>query len=129
MKGAEVPMKGPLDVWKRCGKYRSEMREHFLMFSLNASHAVIKRHVISIGTLTESLVHPREVFRPAIKDCAAAIVVAHNHPSGDARPSQEDRAVTLRLRNAGILMGIPVLDHIVVTRSDWQRVKTDVKGE
>lgn len=124
MKIKEDPLKGPADVWTRCKGYRNKMQEHFIVFTLDASHRVINRHLISIGTLTESLVHPREVFRPAIIDYAAAIVVAHNHPSGDPMPSREDKQVTIRLRAAGKIIGIPMLDHIVVTKETWQRVKT-----
>jgi DNA repair protein RadC len=70
--------------------------------------------MISQGTLTASLVHPREVFRPALRDAAAALVLVHNHPSGDPTPSAEDREVTARLASAGEILGVRVLDHIVV---------------
>ena len=75
---------------------------------------MIATHQITVGTLDASLVHPREVFRSAIKDAASSIILAHNHPSGDATPSREDRAVTDRLTDAGKLIGIDVLDHIVM---------------
>jgi DNA repair protein RadC len=75
---------------------------------------VLRSEVISQGTLTASLVHPREVFRPALRDAAAALVLVHNHPSGDPTPSAEDREVTARLAKAGEILGIRVVDHVVV---------------
>jgi len=92
-------------------------REHFLCFHLNAKNMVISHDIVSIGTLGASLVHPREVFKGAILANAAAIIIVHNHPSGDTKPSREDNQVTDRLCEAGKLLGIPVLDHIVVTNS------------
>ena len=91
-----------------------DQRERFVAIFLTARQNVIGYSTISIGCLTASLVHPRELFRPAILAGAASIVVAHNHPSGDAEPSAEYVALTRRLVAAGSLMGIEVLDHIVV---------------
>ena len=90
-------------------------REAFCALLLNARHLVIAFHVISIGSLNSATVHPREVFRPAIAAGAAAMVVAHHHPSGDVSPSPEDRKITERLIAAGELLGIQVLDHVIVT--------------
>ena len=81
---------------------------------LNAKNAVIGIHTVSIGTLSSSLVHPREVFKPAIQASAAGLVVAHNHPSGKTEPSREDRDVTERIVEAGKTLGIEVLDHLVI---------------
>ncbi len=89
-------------------------QEEFHIVTLDTKNQVIDTHRITIGTLDASLVHPREVFRPAIKDAAASVILVHNHPSGDATPSQEDFAVTRRLESAGELLGIKVLDHIVL---------------
>lgn len=89
-------------------------REEFHIVCLDTKNQVIDTHQISVGTLDASLVHPREVFRPAIKDSAASVILAHNHPSGDPTPSAEDRAVTRRLENAGRTLGIAVLDHVVL---------------
>lgn len=90
-------------------------REHFLVLYLDARHAPSARSVISIGTATASLVHPREVFQPAVLLGAVAVIVMHNHPSGDPTLSREDHEVTQRLRKAGDLLGIKLLDHIVWT--------------
>ena len=91
-------------------------REHFTVAALDARRHVIGVQVVSVGTLSASLVHPREVFKPAILLNAAAIVVCHNHPSGDTSPSSEDREATRRLSRAGELLGIPVADHIILGR-------------
>jgi len=105
-----------------------EETERFVCVYLDGRNRVITSSVVSVGTLTASLVHPREVFRLAIALNAAAVVLAHNHPSGDPAPSPEDVALTARLREAGTLLGIRVLDHIVmgergrfVAFAEWQR--------
>ena len=89
-------------------------RETFHVLLLDGKHALLRRERISTGTLTASLVHPREVYRSAVREGAAAILCAHNHPSGDPEPSGEDLEVTRRLRRAGRLLGIPLLDHVVI---------------
>ena len=92
-------------------------QEEFHIVSLDTKNQVIDTHCITVGTLDASLVHPREVFRAAIKDAASSIILVHNHPSGDPTPSREDIAVTERLTDSGKLLGIDVLDHIVLGRS------------
>jgi DNA repair protein RadC len=89
-------------------------REHFLVAMLDQKNKVIGINTVSIGSLTASVVHPREVMKPAILSNAAALVCGHNHPSGAPHPSQEDRALTKRLVDAGQLLGIKVLDHIII---------------
>lgn len=93
---------------------RDDPRERFVAVYLDSKHNPIAVHDAHVGTCDSSPVHPREVFGPAVALAAAAVVVAHNHPSGDPTPSAEDRAVTERLRQAGELLGVPVLDHLVV---------------
>ena len=88
-------------------------QEKFVVALLDTKHTPMAVVVVTVGTLDASLVHPREVFRPAIVEGAAAVVVSHNHPSGDATPSREDIEVDKRLQEAGTLLGITVLDHIV----------------
>jgi len=94
---------------------RSARKEHFLAYYLNARSQLIHAETVSIGTLSASLVHPREVFSPSLSHCAAAVIVAHNHPSGDCTPSSEDKDATRRLQRAGELLGIPLLDHVIVS--------------
>jgi len=101
-------------VAEQMAVYARKKKEHFVTFYLDASHRVIYAEVVSIGTLTASLVHPREVFAPAVAHRAAAIIVAHNHPSGLENPSREDRITTKRLADAGKILGIPLLDHVIV---------------
>ena len=93
---------------------READREHFVAFDLDVRHRIIERRTVAIGTLTGVEVHPREVFRPAIANGAAAIIVAHNHPSGDPTPSRQDVELTRRLREVGELCGIALLDHLIV---------------
>ncbi len=113
---------GPKDVWDAMIDLRSSKKEHFVVFLLNSRSQEIKREVISIGTLAESLVHPREVFEPAIRQSAFSIILAHNHPSGNLEPSQADLNVTKRLTNIGQLLGISVEDHVVVTEKEFKSI-------
>ena len=89
-------------------------REHFVVLLLNQKNRVIGVHTVSVGSLTASIVHPRETFKAAILANAAAIICGHNHPSGDCQPSREDRAITQRLKEGGALLGINLLDHVIV---------------
>jgi len=108
-------IRGPDDVVALVGaKLRKEKRENFIVLILNARHEVMCLETVSVGSLNASIVHPREVFRPAVIESAASIVLVHNHPSGDPEPSEEDLAITKRLVEAGELLGIGVLDHVVV---------------
>lgn len=89
-------------------------QEHFYTLLLNSRNEIIKKELVSIGILNASLIHPREVFKPAIRESANAIILVHNHPSGDPNASEEDIAVTKELVNAGEILGIKVLDHVIV---------------
>lgn len=112
---APKPVRGPDDVVALIGrKLRAESREHFLVLLLNARHECVAVETISIGSLNASIVHPREVFRPAVLAAAASIIVAHNHPSGDPEPSEEDLSITRRLAQVGELLGIGLLDHLIL---------------
>jgi DNA repair protein RadC len=94
--------------------YRDRRKEYFLALLLDGKNRVIREVQISEGSLNQSIVHPREVFNPAVRESAAAIILVHNHPTGDPAPSREDREITRRLREAGDLMGVKVLDHIII---------------
>lgn len=93
---------------------KDNTKEHFILLSLDASHKVISYSVISVGTANYSVVHPREVFQVAILSGAVAIIVAHNHPSGSSLPSDADHEVTKKLKDAGEVLGIKVLDHVII---------------
>ena len=108
-------IRGPDDVVAFVGpKLRKEKREHFLVLLLNARHEAMGKETISIGSLNASIVHPREVFKPAVLASAASVVLVHNHPSGDSEPSEEDLTITKRLVEVGELVGIAVLDHVII---------------
>ncbi len=98
-------------------------REHFWILTLNARHQITGKEVISVGSLDASIVHPREIFKNCIKKSAKAIILVHNHPSGDPTPSDEDIYVTKRLIDAGRLLGINVLDHVVVAEGSYVSIK------
>lgn len=111
------------DVWKLCVDFRGSKKEHFAAFFLDTQNKQIERQIISIGILNASLVHPREVFEPAVALHAASIIVVHNHPSGGVEPSPDDIAITKRLAEAGKILGIELLDHIIVTASEHISLK------
>ena len=104
-------------------------REHFRALFLTARHIPIGVHTVSVGCLTASLVHPRELFRPAILVGATGIVVTHNHPSGDPEPSAEDLALTRRLAAAGTLLGIELLDHVITGDGTARWVSLKDRGQ
>lgn len=101
---------------------RDKKQEYFVCLTLDGANRLIAKRVISIGTLTSSLVHPREVFADAITDRAASIIVAHNHPSGNLQASEADKDVTERLREAGELLGVVLIDHILLTKVGFARI-------
>jgi DNA repair protein RadC len=108
-------IRGSADASELLQRYLSGVdREHFVVMLLDRKNKVIGLHTVSVGSLTASVVHPRETFKVAILANAAAVIFGHNHPSGDPQPSGEDRALTKRLVEAGKLLGISVLDHIVI---------------
>jgi DNA repair protein RadC len=100
-------------------RFFSANKEHFLSLHLNSKNQLIREVLVSIGSLSTSVVHPREVFAPAVRDSTAALIFIHNHPSGDPAPSREDKDCTQRLLHAGQILGIRVLDHIVLGHDDY----------
>lgn len=101
---------------------RDKKQEYFVCLTLDGANRLIAKRIITIGTLTSSLVHPREVFADAITDRAASIIIAHNHPSGNLEPSLADREVTKRIQQAGELLGIKLLDHVIVTKTQHREI-------
>ncbi len=104
-------------------RYRAQFfaanKEYFFSLHLNSKNQLIRDVLVSVGSLSTSVVHPREVFAPAVKDSSAALIFMHNHPSGDPAPSREDRECTQRLLRAGKILGIRVLDHVVSGHEDY----------
>lgn len=114
-----VLLLSPQDVWNELKDIRDNKKEHFVIFFLDTRNQEIKREIISVGTLNSSLVHPREVFEPAVKHLASHVIIAHNHPSGSPDPSEEDLDITKRLVESGKLLGIEIADHVVVTPASY----------
>lgn len=98
-------------------------REHFVCLFLDTKNKVIRKETISIGSLNASIVHPRELFRQAIKNASASVIAAHNHPSGDASPSPEDVQISKRLMEAGEILGVSFLDHIIIGGNSYVSLK------
>ena len=124
----KTKIRGSADAIEYCRNHFSRLireakQEEFHVVTLNTKNVVINSHQVTVGTLDASLVHPREVFRRAIKDVSSSIILAHNHPSGDPTPSREDFAVTNRLEESGKLLGIDVLDHIVMAKDGCVSIK------
>lgn len=109
----------PADVLPLIQHYADRKQEHFLCVSLNGSSEVIAVRVITVGLVNKTHVHPREVFSDAITDRASAVIVAHNHPSGNVEPGKEDLEVTRQLKSAGEILGIKLLDHIIFNRTSY----------
>ena len=114
--GTDQSCRTPEDVRRILADTADLAQEAFTVLTLSRKNKVIDRHLVTLGLLDASLVHPREIFRAAVRDSASAIIVAHNHPSGDPTPSSEDLAITRRLVESGRVLDIRVLDHVIVGR-------------
>ena len=121
--GLDEPITSPADVLPEIRFIRDLNKEHFVAIFLNARNQVIKTDTISIGSLNASLVHPRELYAPAVGISAASVILAHNHPSGDVTPSKEDISLTKRMVQAGQIMGIEVVDHLIVASDKFLSMK------
>ena len=116
--GVAVRVRTPEEVAALCADLRQLAQEAFCVIDLNSKNGVIDKRLVTLGLLDASLVHPREVFRGAIVNNAAAVIICHNHPSGDPTPSAEDIRITRQLVEAGKVLSIKVLDHVVIGRPD-----------
>lgn len=122
--GKKPLVKTPEDIVRVvASRLKDKKKEHFLALLLDTRNQVIKVSEISVGSLDASIVHPREVFKEAIAASAAAVIFVHNHPSGDPTASEDDVKLTKRLAEAGVLLGIDVLDHIIIGDNDFQSLK------
>jgi DNA repair protein RadC len=113
----EIFINSSEDVLKEVSHIKENKKENFIVLYLDARNKLIYKETVSIGTLNANLVHPREVFEPAIRNLAAQIILVHNHPSGDSEPSEDDLSLTKRLVEVGKILGIEVIDHIVVAKN------------
>lgn len=123
--GGFTTIRNAKDVYDFLPEMRTLPKEHFRALFLNSRNRVIRNEMISIGTVNSSIIHPREVFRPGLESNAVALVLVHNHPSGDAAPSAEDVQVTAQLIQAGKILGITVLDHVIVAGDSFASVEAD----
>jgi DNA repair protein RadC len=121
--GIQPAISSPADTLPFLTAIKDQQKEHFVCLYLNARNQLISQEVISIGSLSASIVHPREVFAVAISQSCASVLLAHNHPSADVSPSEEDIELTRRLVKAGEILGIEVIDHIIVGRDDFLSMK------
>ena len=122
--GKKLPVKTPDEVVSLVrGRLRGKKKEHFLVLLLDTRGQLIKTSEISVGSLDSGIVHPREVFQEAISASAASVIFVHNHPSGDPEPSEDDIKLTERLAQAGEIMGIDVLDHIIICAKNYLSLK------
>jgi DNA repair protein RadC len=115
----------PSIVYEQCKDMGKLAQESFQIITLTAQNDIIDRHMITLGLLDASIVHPREVFRAAISDGAASIICMHNHPSGNPTPSAEDLRVTKKIVDAGDLLDIPVLDHVVIAKDSFLSIREE----
>jgi len=113
----------PADILPLVAFLSGKKQEHFICITLSGAHEVLAIRTVTVGLLNHSLVHPREVFAEAITDRAAAIICVHNHPSGTLEPSSQDLAITRQLADAGTLLGIRLLDHLIVSDTGWLSLK------
>ncbi len=114
-----VKISNPSDIYPLVRHLADRKQENFICVSLNGAHEVLAVRIITIGLVNVTLVHPREVFSDPIIDRASAIVVAHNHPSGSLEPSEQDKATTLKIKEAGEILGIKLLDHLIFTSNNY----------
>jgi len=115
----ERHIQGPADAWQTVQHYADRKREHFICCTLNGAHDLIAVRVITSGLINRTIIHPREIYAEAVSDRACAIIIAHNHPSGRLEASSEDIDITNRIRDAGELLGIPLLDHLIFSESGF----------
>ena len=111
---------GPGDVIRFCQDLAGSKKEAFVVFLLDSNNGVIASEIVAVGTLNSALIHPREVFKLAITRSANSVILVHNHPSGNLEPSNEDREVTRRLAEAGDVLGIKLLDHLIISEDAKQ---------
>lgn len=129
MKGFTQTIESSVDVYNYFATdLMNKQKEHFFVLILDAQHKILKSELISVGSLTKSFAHPREVFQAAVKESAHSIILVHNHPSGECKPSSDDLKITRQLMQAGSVLGIKVLDHVIIGKGQyWSHLDAGVK--
>jgi len=122
-----IGIKEPIDIYNCLKKYVNKRQEYFLVITLNGAHEVISIKIATIGLVNRTLIHTREIFIHAIKDNATAIAVAHNHPSGNLKPSDEDDEITEKLKDACKIMGFVFLDHLIISKNGYYSYRENRK--
>ena len=117
----------PDDLFRSLKRYTRSRQEHFFVITINGANEIIGIHISTIGIAIKTIIHPREVFIHAIMDNATSIIVAHNHPSNNLKPSEEDIEITERLKEAGKLLGINVLDHLIINKNGYYSFKKETE--
>ncbi|GHV82112.1 hypothetical protein AGMMS49991_06700 [Spirochaetia bacterium] len=112
-------IKTPEDVYDLLKRYANAKKEQFIVVTVNGNHEPLSIRLVSTGLINKTIVHPREVFYPAVQDLATAVILCHNHPSDDLEPSAKDKGITKVLIAAGTIMGIHVLDHLIIGKSGY----------
>jgi DNA repair protein RadC len=125
MEDNSIIINSPEDAVKVVSFLKDKKREYLVAIYLTARKKLITTKIISIGTLTANLIHPRELFKPALEHNAASIIIAHNHPSGDQKPSTEDINVTKQLKKAGQILGIDLIDHLIITKNNFSSLRIE----
>jgi DNA repair protein RadC len=120
---SDVYINSPEDAVEEVKEIRESKKEHFVALYLNARKKLIHKEIISVGILDAALVHPREVFEPAVRELASQVIIVHNHPSGDEKPSEDDVFITKKLLKVGEILGIDLADHIIITSNNFLSLK------
>lgn len=115
----EAKVRSPADIIPYVQNYAIKQQEHFITVCLSGAHEILSIKVTSVGTVNRTIIHPREIFADAIKNNAAAIIVCHNHPSGNCEPSMDDIETTNKIVEASSILGIPVLDHVIINKTTY----------
>jgi DNA repair protein RadC len=118
-----IKIRNPADVYDLLKSYAKKKQEYFLLITINGAHEIIAIHIVTIGLVNKTLIHPRELFIRAIKDNSLAIIVCHNHPSDNTIPSDEDKELTETIKKSGEILGIRLLDHIIIAKSGFYSFK------
>jgi len=126
-KRKSVKVRNPIDIYEAIKRYGISKQECFLVITLNGAHEIIAIHIATVGLANKTIIHPREIFKRAYSDNAVAVAVAHNHPSGSLVPSDEDVEITERIIEAGKILGVPIIDHLIINQKSFYSFRQNGK--